>query len=74
MGGALSRRHTSIWRDARYVDGARRFDMGERDHFVSLEMAAIGMEMMAGGATTRRRSGSLLTGTSRMASAISGVA
>src|SRR5262249_10965527 len=23
------------------------FDMGERDHFVSLEMAAIGMELMA---------------------------
>jgi selenocysteine lyase/cysteine desulfurase len=33
--------------DTTYVDGARRFDMGERDHFVSLEMAAIGMEMMA---------------------------
>ena len=33
--------------DTAYVDGARRFDMGERDHFVSLEMAAIGMEMMA---------------------------
>jgi selenocysteine lyase/cysteine desulfurase len=33
--------------DTRYVDGARRFDMGERDHFISLEMAAIGMEMMA---------------------------
>ena len=27
---------------------ARRYDMGERDHFVSLEMASIGMEMMAG--------------------------
>jgi selenocysteine lyase/cysteine desulfurase len=33
--------------DTAYVAGARRFDMGERDHFVSLEMAAIGMEMMA---------------------------
>jgi selenocysteine lyase/cysteine desulfurase len=33
--------------DTDYVDGARRFDMGERDHFISLEMAAIGMEMMA---------------------------
>jgi selenocysteine lyase/cysteine desulfurase len=33
--------------DTRYVDNARRFDMGERDHFISLEMAAIGMEMMA---------------------------
>jgi selenocysteine lyase/cysteine desulfurase len=33
--------------DTRYLDNARRFDMGERDHFISMEMAAIGMEMMA---------------------------
>jgi selenocysteine lyase/cysteine desulfurase len=33
--------------DLNYVAGARRFDMGERDHFISMEMAAIGMEMMA---------------------------
>ena len=33
--------------DLSYVVGARRFDMGERDHFISMEMAAIGMEMMA---------------------------
>jgi selenocysteine lyase/cysteine desulfurase len=33
--------------DPRYVADARRFDMGERDHFVSLEMAAIGMELVA---------------------------
>ena len=33
--------------DTAYVDGARRFDMGERDHFISLEMAAIGMELVA---------------------------
>jgi selenocysteine lyase/cysteine desulfurase len=33
--------------DLRYVADARRFDMGERDHFISLEMAAIGMEMIA---------------------------
>jgi selenocysteine lyase/cysteine desulfurase len=33
--------------DMRYVADARRFDMGERDHFISMEMAAIGMEMMA---------------------------
>lgn len=33
--------------DVGYVPGARRFDMGERDHFISMEMAAIGMEMMA---------------------------
>jgi selenocysteine lyase/cysteine desulfurase len=30
-----------------YVADARRFDMGERDHFISMEMASIGMEMMA---------------------------
>ncbi len=34
-------------RDLTYVADARRFDMGERDHFISLEMAAIGMEMIA---------------------------
>jgi selenocysteine lyase/cysteine desulfurase len=33
--------------DISYVPDARRFDMGERDHFISMEMAAIGMEMMA---------------------------
>lgn len=33
-------------KDTAYVDGARRFDMGERDHFITMEMAAIGMEMM----------------------------
>jgi selenocysteine lyase/cysteine desulfurase len=34
--------------DASYLPNARRFDMGERDHFISMEMASIGMEMMAG--------------------------
>jgi selenocysteine lyase/cysteine desulfurase len=38
---------TTYLADTRYVDGARRFDMGERDHFIALEMASIGMEMMA---------------------------
>src|SRR5271154_2498968 len=33
--------------DTAYVGDARRFDMGERDHFISMEMASIGMEMMA---------------------------
>jgi selenocysteine lyase/cysteine desulfurase len=33
--------------DVGYLPDARRFDMGERDHFISMEMAAIGMEMMA---------------------------
>ncbi len=34
--------------DTAYVGDARRFDMAERDHFVSLEMASIGMELMTG--------------------------
>jgi selenocysteine lyase/cysteine desulfurase len=34
-------------RDLAHVGGAPRFDMGERDHFVALEMAAIGMQMLA---------------------------
>src|SRR3954465_4962688 len=33
--------------DTRYLPDARRYDMGERGHFISMEMAAIGMEMMA---------------------------
>jgi selenocysteine lyase/cysteine desulfurase len=33
--------------DLAYVGNARRYDMGERDYFISLEMASIGMEMMA---------------------------
>ena len=33
--------------DTRYVADARRFDMGERDHFISLEMAAMGMELLS---------------------------
>jgi selenocysteine lyase/cysteine desulfurase len=43
--------------DTTYVADARRFDMGERDHFISLEMASIGMEMMAtwGNATVVER-------------------
>jgi selenocysteine lyase/cysteine desulfurase len=34
-------------KDTAFAPTARRFDMGERDHFISLEMAAVGMEMMA---------------------------
>ncbi|MCB4822810.1 aminotransferase class V-fold PLP-dependent enzyme [Roseicella aerolata] len=33
--------------DLAFAEGAQRFDMGERDHFISLEMASLGMEMMA---------------------------
>jgi selenocysteine lyase/cysteine desulfurase len=48
--------------DIRYVPDARRFDMGERDHFISMEMAAIGMEMMAEwGATAVAQRLSMLT-------------
>jgi selenocysteine lyase/cysteine desulfurase len=34
-------------RDLTYVPNARRYDMGERDHYISLEMASIGMELIA---------------------------
>jgi len=48
--------------DTGYVANARRFDMGERDHFISMEMAAIGMEMMsAWGATAVVRRLNMLT-------------
>jgi selenocysteine lyase/cysteine desulfurase len=45
--------------DLGYVADARRYDMGERDHFISMEMASIGMEMMAdwGAATVAERLG-----------------
>jgi selenocysteine lyase/cysteine desulfurase len=45
---AVSAEDTVYFRDLSYRADARRYDMGERDHFISLEMAAIGMEMMAG--------------------------
>jgi hypothetical protein len=44
--GVMSER-APYFADLAYTDGAKRFDMGERDHFISLEMAAVGMEMMA---------------------------
>jgi len=44
---AVAAERVPYFADIAYVDGARRFDMGERDHFITLEMAAIGMEMMA---------------------------
>jgi len=33
--------------DLSYAPTARRFDMGERDHFIGIEMAAVAMELMA---------------------------
>jgi selenocysteine lyase/cysteine desulfurase len=58
--------------DLRYVADARRFDMRERDHFISMEMAAIGMEMMAewGAAAVSQRLAML---TERIADGLRGV-
>jgi selenocysteine lyase/cysteine desulfurase len=44
----ISSERAPYFADLAYVDGARRFDMGERDHFITLEMAAIGMELVHG--------------------------
>jgi selenocysteine lyase/cysteine desulfurase len=64
--------NTTYFADLRYVADARRFDMGERDHFVSLEMAAIGMEMVAawGPPAIAQRLGIL---TDRIADAVRGI-
>jgi selenocysteine lyase/cysteine desulfurase len=58
--------------DVSYVADARRFDMGERDHFISMEMASIGMEMMAewGAAAVAQR---LLMLTERIAEGMRGI-
>jgi selenocysteine lyase/cysteine desulfurase len=58
--------------DIRYVPDARRFDMGERDHFISMEMAAMGMEMMAewGAAAVAQRLSML---TDRIAEGLRGI-
>jgi selenocysteine lyase/cysteine desulfurase len=58
--------------DVSYVPDARRFDMGERDHFISMEMASIGMEMMAewGAAAVAQR---LLMLTERIAEGLRGI-
>ena len=45
---AVNAEQSTYFADTSYVATARRFDMGERDYFVSLEMASIGMEMVAG--------------------------
>jgi selenocysteine lyase/cysteine desulfurase len=58
--------------DINHVPDARRFDMGERDHFISMEMASIGMEMMAdwGAAAVVQRLAIL---TERIASGVRGI-
>lgn len=38
--------NATYFADTRYLPSARRFDMGERDHFISMEMAALGIETM----------------------------
>jgi selenocysteine lyase/cysteine desulfurase len=58
-------------RDLSFAPGARRFDMGERDHFISLGMAAVGMEMMAGWGADAV-AGRLRTLTDRMAEGVRG--
>jgi selenocysteine lyase/cysteine desulfurase len=45
---AISSERAPYLRDTAYVTNARRYDMGERDHYISLEMASIGMETVAG--------------------------
>jgi selenocysteine lyase/cysteine desulfurase len=44
---SVSAEDTVYFRDVSYRDDARRYDMGERDHFITMEMAAVGMELMA---------------------------
>ena len=44
---SISSERAPYMRDTSYVTNARRYDMGERDHYISLEMASIGMEMVA---------------------------
>jgi selenocysteine lyase/cysteine desulfurase len=58
--------------DLSYRPDARRFDMGERDHFISMEMASIGMEMMAewGASAVAQR---LLMLTERIAEGLRGI-
>ena len=58
--------------DLNYVGDARRFDMGERDYFISMEMASIGMEMLAdwGAAAVVQR---LLMLTERIAEGVRGI-
>lgn len=38
---------TPYFSDLGFVDGAKRFDMGERDHLITLEMASVSMELVA---------------------------
>ena len=44
---AINSEQAPYMRDTAYVADARRYDMGERDHYISLEMASVGMELVA---------------------------
>lgn len=44
---AVKAEQAVYFEDMRYLPDARRFDMGERDHFISLEMAAMGCELLS---------------------------
>ena len=55
----ISSERAPYFGDLAFVASARRFDMGERDHFVSLEMASIGMELSRMGQRGRRRTAAL---------------
>jgi selenocysteine lyase/cysteine desulfurase len=65
---AVRAEHDVYLADTSYVSSARRFDMGERDHFISLEMASLGIELVQrlGLAAIRERLGAL---TGRLADA-----
>jgi len=63
---------TVYFADTRYLPDARRYDMGERDHFISMEMASMGIELMRswGAAAVVDR---LATLTKRIADGVSGL-
>ena len=44
---AVKAEQDTYFKDVDYLGDARRFDMGERDHFISMEMASMGMELVA---------------------------
>ncbi len=44
---AVKAEQDMYFEDVDYLGDARRFDMGERDHFISMEMASMGMELVA---------------------------
>jgi selenocysteine lyase/cysteine desulfurase len=68
---AIAAERAPYLNDTTYVTGARRFDMGERDHFVSLEMVAVGMELVAQWGTDAL-TGRLQALTRRIAEGVSG--